>query len=198
MQKFIQGYLDQISNTLILRTAITNKKKDEYKKIYSSLSQLKRRNFTTKESEIMKRKYKINLSQSCYAIESTRIRLGSKIFHSRNYNRKINCNSYTISFQSENKVEFGEILYLIEYKNKIFAKLNVYLELKNDTLPEKIGGYFCDCFEKLFQKFYSLVDIDKCYEDMILVDEIKYKCIMISYMKNLFHITNVVYDYEHD
>ena len=65
----------------------------------------------------MKRKYKINLSQSCYAIESTRIRLGSKIFHSRNYNRKINCNSYTISFQSENKVEFGEILYFIKYKN---------------------------------------------------------------------------------
>ena len=98
-----------------MRTAIDNRKKYDNTKSTSSLSQLKRRNFTMRELEIIKKKYKIILSESCYMIESTRIRLGSKIFHSRNYNRKINTNSYTISFQSMNKIEFAEIVYFMEY-----------------------------------------------------------------------------------
>ena len=106
------------------------------------MSQLKRRNFTIKEREIIKKKYKIILSESCYMIESTRIRLGLKIFNSRNYNRKINTNSYTISFQSMNKIEFAEIVYFIEYNNQLFAKLNVYPTLTNDCLPNKIESFW--------------------------------------------------------
>jgi hypothetical protein len=131
-------------------------------------------------------------------IESTRIRLGSKIFHSKNYNRKINTNSYTISFQSMNKIEFAEILYFIEYNNQVFAKLNVYSTSTNYCLPDKIGSFLYDAFEKIYKNFYSLIDIDKCREDIILVNEIKHKCIMINYMKNFYHITSVIYEYEHD
>ena len=31
-----------------------------------------------------------------------------------------------------------------------------------------------------------------------LTIEIKHKCIMINYMKNFYHITSVIYEYEHD
>jgi hypothetical protein len=70
--------------------------------------------------------------------------------------------------------------------------------LNNYVQPEKITSYFYEIFEKLYNQFYYLVDKDKCREDIILADEIKNKCIMINYMKNVYHVTNVVYDYEHD
>ena len=142
-------------------------------------------------------KDKINSFWIDHVIESSRIRIGSKIFHSKIYNRKGNTNSYTICFDNANKIEFGEILYFLEHEDHVFAKLNVFTTLNNNVQPERIGSFFYDIFEKLYAQFFYLVDIDKCREDMILEHEIKCKCIMINYTKNFYHVTNVGFDYEH-
>ncbi len=190
--------MDQIATKLLIRTEITNKKIEVTPKISSSLSQLKRRKCKAFEKEILKVKFKINSFQLGHVIESSRIRIGSKIFHSKIYNRKGSINSYTICFDNKNKTEFGEIQYFFEHEEQVFAKLNVFTNLNNYVQPEKITSYFYEIFEKSYNQFYYLVDKDKCREDIILADEIKNKCIMINYMKNVYHVTNVVYDYEHD
>ena len=162
------------------------------------ISQLKRRELTTSEKEILSTNFSINLFEEM--VESTKIRYESKVFHSKQNNRKINSNSYTISFKINNEIEYGEILYFFEHKNTIFAKINVFLKLINEVLPEKISGFFYDTFEKLYSDFYGMVDVgaDKSREDIIMVEQIKFKCILINYKNNLFYITNLVYEYEHD
>ncbi len=60
----------------------------------------------------------INSFQLGHVIESSRIRIGSKIFHSKIYNRKGSTNSYTICFDNKNKTEFGEIQYFLNTKSK--------------------------------------------------------------------------------
>jgi hypothetical protein len=85
-----------------------------------------------------------------------------------------------------------------------------YREKKKINLEnhKKTVNYICVTETNLDQnfslaslaKFYSLVDIEssECRYDLIAVDQIKHKCILINYKNNFFHITNVVYDYEHD
>lgn len=133
-------------------------------------------------------------------VESSKIRYKSKVFHSKQYNRKGNSNSYTISFECREEVEYGEILYFIQHKNIFYAKVQVFSKMHNEILPDEISGFFYGTFIKFFNKFYSLVDIEssECRYDLIAVDQIKHKCILINYKNNFFHITNVVYDYEHD
>jgi hypothetical protein len=38
----------------------------------------------------------------------------------------------------------------------------------------------------------------KCRYDIITVERIKHKCIKIFFKNNLYHITNIEYEYEHD
>jgi hypothetical protein len=89
-----------------------------------------------------------------HVIESSRIRIGSKILHSKIYNRKGSTNSYTICFDNKNKTEFGEIQYFLEHEEQVFAKLNVFTTLNNYVQPDKITSYFYEIFEKLYNQFY--------------------------------------------
>jgi hypothetical protein len=45
---------------------------------------------------------------------------------SKNYNRKKSTNSFTLSFETRNKIKYGEILYFFDHKNRIFAKISVF------------------------------------------------------------------------
>ena len=67
-------------------------------------------------------------------------------------------------------------------------------------MPAEISALFYESFKNLFNKFYSLIDTDmkKCRYDIITVEHIKHKCIKIFLKNNLYHITNITYEYEHD
>jgi hypothetical protein len=62
-----------------------------------------------------------NFGIKCYEdiLEGTRIKVNSKIFHSKNYNRKRNSDSLTILFENNGKNEYEEVLYFFESKIKL-------------------------------------------------------------------------------
>ncbi len=159
---------------------------------------MKKRVLSIEERELLSSNYKIKKFED--VIESTRIKMGLKVYHSKEYNRKKNSNSYTVNFETNGSTEYCEILYFFDHENKIFAKINVFLRIENEVRPDKISGYFYETFKNLYNTFYSFIDtgVERCRNDIILVDQIKFKCIKINYKNNLFHITNVVYEYEHD
>ena len=189
MKKLVHGskaFLDQIAMKLLIHVALVNINNNNYVKEIKTilLSQLKRRVLTFTEKENLRRKE--NVTEFEEVIESTRIKIGAKVFHSKFYNRKINTNSYTISFILNGEIEYGEILNFFQHKNKIYANVNVFRKLVNDVMPDKISGFFYETFENLYEQFYSLIFTDQCNQDIISVDEIKFKCIMINHHSDVF------------
>jgi hypothetical protein len=67
-------------------------------------------------------------------------------------------------------------LYFFQHQDIVFARLNKFLKAKAVLKPAKINSFFYDSFESLYNKFYSVVDIDseKCSTDIIEVNNIKY------------------------
>ncbi len=85
-----------------------------------------------------------NFGIKCYEdiLEGTRIKVNSKIFHSKNYNRKRNSDSFTILFENNGKNEYGEVLYFFEYTNKVYVGINVFLTLKTLLCQLRLVFFF--------------------------------------------------------
>jgi hypothetical protein len=172
-----KAFLEQLACKLLIQVELANKKSESRTDQNIIISQLIRRKLTNEE----KKSLCGNFGIKCYEdiLEGTRIKVNSKIFHSKNYNRKRNSDSFTILFENNGKNVYGEVLYFFEYKNKVYAGINVFLNLENVIMPAEIKGFFYESFKNLFNKFYSLIDTDmkKCRYDIITVEQIKYKCI---------------------
>jgi hypothetical protein len=201
MEKFMHGsksYLEQLANKILIQVEISNRniKSKSGKNIV--VSQLIKRELNIEEKKILSKNF--NMENFVDIIESSKIQIDSKVYHSKNYNRKRSSDSYTISFEQNGSTEYGEILYFFQHQDIVYARLNKFLKAKAVLKPAKLNSFFYDSFESLYNKFYSVVDIDseKCCSDIILVNNIKYKSIRINYKNTLYHITDVVYEYEHD
>ena len=72
--------------------------------------------------------------------KTRKIKIGSKIYHSKIYNRKRNSDSYTISFDKKGITEYGEILYFFQHETQVFARLNIFLKIKILIKPAKISS----------------------------------------------------------
>jgi hypothetical protein len=201
MEKFMHGakaYLEQLANKLLIQVELCNTNFIFKGHQNILISQLKKRELNFEERNILSKNF--NIKTFLENVESSKIKIGSKIYHSKIYNRKRNSDSYTISFDKKGITEYGEILYFFQHETQVYARLNIFLKIKALIKHAKISSYFYEAYESLYNKFYSFVDIEseKCCSDIILVDQIRHKCIKINYKSTLYHITNVVYEYEHD
>ena len=131
-----KAFLEQLACKLLIQVELANKKTDQN----IIISQLISRKLTNEKKKCLCGYFGIK----CYEdiLEGTRIKVNSKIFHSKNYNRKRNSDSFTILFEKNGKNEYGEALYFFEYKNKVYAGINVYLNLENVIMPAEISGFF--------------------------------------------------------
>ncbi len=176
---------------LLIQVELANKKSEPRTDQNIIISQLIRRKLTNEE----KKCWCGNFGIKCYEdiLEGTRIKVSSKIYHSKNYNRKRNSDSFTILFENNGKNEYGDVLYFFEYKNKVYPGINIFLDLENVIMPAEISGFFYESFKNLFNKFNSLIETDMkiCHYDIITVEQIKYKCIKIFFKNNLYHIINI-------
>ena len=149
-----KAFLEQLACKLLIQVELANKKTDQN----IIISQLISRKLTNEKKKCLCGYFGIK----CYEdiLEGTRIKVNSKIFHSKNYNRKRNSDSFTILFENNGKNVYGEVLYFFEYKNKVYAGINVYLNLENVIMPAEISGFFYESFKNLFNKFNSLIETD--------------------------------------
>jgi hypothetical protein len=134
-------------------------------------------------------------------LTSARAIINTVMFHSLEYNRKQNSNSYTVNFYKENCDSFGEVLFFFEFDTKIYCFINEFVLEPNarHILQESSGFHFTNTLD-LFNRFYRIVSkknfVKKNYI-IVKAKYIKYKCIAMMSGDNYF-ITKLKYDYEHD
>lgn len=129
-------------------------------------------------------------------LTSDRFILNNRIFHSKSYLQKGNCNSYTVSYKQNNTIKYGDIEYFVEINNQYYAiirkhslKVNVF-----DLLPES-SGYFFEMAKKYFSKYFKIIEYSNQI-DLIDCFCIKDRCIIIQ-NKELY-LTELEYEFEHD
>ena len=97
------------------------------------ISQLKKRELNFEERNILSKNF--NIKTFLEIVESSKIKIGSKIYHSKIYNRKRNSDSYTITFDKKGITEYGEILYFFQHETQVYARLNIFLKIKTLIKP---------------------------------------------------------------
>ena len=92
---------------------------------------------------------------------SDKIKLDNRIFHSKKYSRKGNCDSYSISFNYNSLIKYGQIDYFFEYNNEVYAVIQVF-KIKpsiSDILPGSSGDIYNLIKENnLLDKYFKLVN----------------------------------------
>jgi hypothetical protein len=93
-----KAFLEHMACKLLIQVELANKKSYSRTEQNIIISQLIRRKLTNKEKKCLCGNFGIK----CYEdiLEGTRIKVNSKIFHSKNYNRKRNSDSITILFEN--------------------------------------------------------------------------------------------------
>ena len=129
-----------------------------------------------------------------------RIKFKGRVFHSINYKRNGNLNSYTVSYLKDQQKYFGQIQYFIQHSLNYYAYI-IRLRTKNDlssVLPGSSGIFNEFIHSGLMEKFYKLVikTPDHLY-DLINCNAIQKRCMIIPNEKYDF-ITEISYEYEHD
>ena len=130
------------------------------------------------------------------ALISAKYIINNKIFHSKSYSRRGNCNSYSISYVEKNIKKYAEIEYFIELNNKCYAYITKF-NLKAN--PEKFlppsTGFFYEIVKKHIFNYYKIIEISNS-TDIIECDLIKNRCIVVNNKE--FFITELEYEFEHD
>ena len=111
-----KAFLEQLACKLLIQVELANKKSESRTDQNIIISQLIRKKLTNEEKKCLCGNFWIK----CYEdiLEGTRIKANSKIFHSKNYNRKRNSDSFTILFENNGKNVYGEVLYFLRIKIK--------------------------------------------------------------------------------
>jgi hypothetical protein len=134
-------------------------------------------------------------------LTSARAILNTVMFHSLEYNRKQNSNSYTVNFYKSNCDCFGEIMFFFEFEAQIYCFINEFIIEPNarHILPESSGFFYTNTLD-IFNRFYRIVtkqNLDKKNYIIVKAKNIKHKCIGMLSGEHYF-ITKLKYDYEHD
>jgi len=152
--------------------------------------------FTNSEKHMLRLKFNIIIDiEKDEKIEAARAKINNKIFHSLKYSRTGKTNSYTICYTdyNTNVKTYGKIRYFFQHKLKIYAALD---KIQIDSNLNNILGDIDDLFRKYvnitnFKKYFQMLSsIQHGTRDIILVESILYKSIIINSSSNLF-ITNI-------
>lgn len=84
---------------------------------------VKKRTILDFEKNLIKNKFKKDLED---VLVGYKLFFNGKIFHSKKYRRKGNCDSYSISFLNQKETCYGEIDYFLEVHNKFYAVVNLF------------------------------------------------------------------------
>jgi hypothetical protein len=134
----------------------------------------------------------------------TRAESNKTIYHSLNYNRKQNSNSYTVNFNYKNSDCFGEIEFFVELNDETYCFVNKF-KIETDamnTLPLEQGmrSYFYKATADLINRFYYIV-LKENYatKDFVLVNikQLQYKCVVVE-VNNCFFLSKLKYEFQHD
>ena len=153
------------------------------------------KNFSKEEQKILFCKFRVRVDASNTRVEASRARINNIIYHSKNYIKKGKTNSYTVCY---NINKYGNILYFFIFDKKMYAvieKIEILADLKNifDGIEDKFKLYVN---EQNFKKFYQLTSCLIELNEIILVNQIICKTIVISNNQNSF-ITNLVSTCKH-
>jgi hypothetical protein len=134
-------------------------------------------------------------------LTSSRIVFDKKVYHSTDYNRRGNSNSFTVCFSFNNEEYFGDVEFYFEFDSKIYCFINVFeLDVYISNYFPKIDSFNYKTFMNYVSDFYAIVNSKKVNKTNIAIiscDLISYKCIKIYNNDNLF-ISKLKYDFEHD
>lgn len=121
-----------------------------------------------------------------------------KLYHSFNYKKKGNSNSYSISFLNNNIEEFGDIQKFIEFEANFYAIVKVYknLDIVN-ALPSCPLLFQSFVTPAEIENFYKVVNMEVFDFKLINCDNFLYRCLVIDNGKNTF-FSRLVYEFEHD
>ena len=101
-----KAYLEQLANKLLIQVEICSKSFTDNKGSQNILiSQLKKRELNLEERNILSKNFKIK--KFVDIVESSKIKIDSKVYHSKIYYRKRNSDSYTISFDHKGSTEYA-------------------------------------------------------------------------------------------
>jgi hypothetical protein len=127
--------------------------------------------------------------------------INSVVFHSLEYNRRQNSNSYTVNFLKNGSDCFGEIQFFFLFETKVFCLINEFIVEPNARhILKESSGYFYDVTLDLFNRFYRIVTKkNHGKKNYVIIDSIniKYKC-MVVLADDYYFITKLKYDFEHD
>ena len=134
--------------------------------------------------------YEFLTSEKCY--------INKKLFHSFNYKRKGNLNSYSICFLYENREHFGDILTFVDFQNNLYGILKVYKILDINLVLPKCPALFESFITPVeLETYYQLIDINSFVYKLINCNFFLHKCFVINNGKNIFY-SKLSYDFEHD
>lgn len=102
-------------------------------------------------------------------VKSDRVLTNRKVYHSKNYNRKGETNSFTVNFIDESKSSYGDICFFFEFENEVYCFIEKFVNFVpfNSVLP-KSCGLFNEFVEKHFSHFYDIIDVKILKKNLLL------------------------------
>ncbi len=127
----------------------------------------------------------------------SRARINNKIYHSLNYRRKNNCDSYTISYNDEctNEIKFGMIELFIQLRDDFFAIIKEIIIVDKNLIENEILQKIT-AENNLFDRFFNRVNLTEKI-DLIRCSQIKDNCVVTETHKETF-ITTINLNFAHD
>lgn len=129
-----------------------------------------------------------------------RLYFEKRLYHSMQYSRKRNSNSYTVSIEIDGKELNGQIDYFFKYNRQEFCFINIFRNnIKANKFFSKDSNFFCKTVIENFDFFYAvykLVDLE-ISRRIISIKQIKTKCIEVNTDEYKF-ISKFPYEFEHD
>jgi hypothetical protein len=160
-------------------------------RLYGKLEKIKTNKL---EEELLSKIYNLRCK---IAVKSDRAFSKKRLFHSKSYNRKGNCNSYSVSYSEDENVFYGDIEYFLETSNKIFAFLNKHNLKKNpDTILPPSTGFFYNIVKNNIFNYYKVIEFSKDVH-LINIECIRNRCIIIK-IEEIILITELEYEFEHN
>lgn len=151
------------------------------------------------ELELFEKKYNINVSNSP-VLTSTRCKINNQIYHSIDYRRKGNTNSYSVFFFDNDQEKIGNIHNFVEIDGKIYVFIKEFETLSNIDilLPKSLDIRFSQFINNdSFQKYFKFLDKTRTELNLIETKFVNKRAILIENKHRLF-CSKLVYDFEHD
>ena len=126
------------------------------------IAPLERRRLSVDEKNVLRLNCNIIMGSE-EILKAVRARINNKTFHSFNYLRKGNTNSYTVCFKGLCAYQFGEILHFFNYNSIVYAVIKAFEVVDNlNCLFSKVSNDFKQYVnEKNFKRLINLIALYK-------------------------------------